>query len=172
MRRAEAAWREAAGERPLPPATALASFAAFTDPAILFAAAGPPPARLRVLKVGRALSALDLLRPTGADGAQVRARLVAAARAAFAQGAPHWVEIGPDAAPGQATRLALRAIALPFAPPPGAAQPTGLVLVVVSWRELLSDEATRSLAQELDRLRPDPAGGATARGTALGPGLG
>lgn len=170
IRRAEALWDEGCPEGGLPPAAALAGFSApaFADNSILFAAGpganGGGPG-LRLLRIGQALGALiSGGRSVGQPPVPLALRLADLAAQGLASGRPAMLDIEPGGAPEVVREpdLLLRAIALPFAPPQpalaGAAPDVkGEVLVVVSWRQLLSAEETRALHRELadalERLR-------------------
>ncbi|WP_448580450.1 hypothetical protein [Thermaurantiacus sp.] len=159
IRRAETLWDELRGERPMPPATALASFsgAGFADYSLLFAPADRAgQEELRLLRTGPALAALLGSHPaTGAPPAWLLSRLAALAATAATSGRPVGLELGPGQGAEDQGRaeLLLRAIALPFARSPGAmpgrADVRAAVLVLVSWRQLLSAEETQALHREL-----------------------
>lgn len=166
IRRAEALWVEHCPEGGLPPASALSAFAApgFAEHSLLFSAGGAPgEPRLRPHRAGAALAPLLASgRCVGDPPAPLSQGLAGLAARALAQGGPAELEVEPAPAGQDEPGLLLRAIALPFGPARGGrsapgATPSGAVLVVASWRQLLSAEEThtlhRELAQALGRLR-------------------
>ncbi|WP_194744751.1 hypothetical protein [Thermaurantiacus tibetensis] len=166
VRRAEAVWEQLRPAGSLPPAAAIHAFETplFAESAALFALPPHPLApdcpHPRILRIGTRLGELGLVEPgpvapDTAPAATVAARLAAMVARAVAEGAPVVVEIdttaaGPRSGGADSRRgILLRAIALPFAPPPREAPAGHLAVVVASWRTLLSAEETADLQREL-----------------------
>lgn len=166
VRRAEAVWEALCVGAALPPASAAGALlsAPFAAHALMFAFPphpGDAEAVLpRIVRCGAALAEIGIARPgpvtlDGHAGAPAVAQLAMLAARAVALREPTLLErdsltlagAGTDAAAGgHLGAMLLRAVALPFTPE-GAAGP--LVVVIASWRRLLSEEETASLASEL-----------------------
>lgn len=160
VRRAELLWEQLRGDAPLPDRAALRQFlvSSFAPQALLVTGSSRNGGMVFTIEaVGSRLDALGLfapgpVAPSDAPDAPAAGRLAALAGTALERAGPALLEIDapgmvPDnAAAEAATGVLLRAIALPFAAEPGGAQP---VLVVASWRQLLSPEETARLHGEL-----------------------
>ena len=177
VRRADMLWDRLRGAAPLPapelagrfdqpPFGASAMLVAFPPPAPGGPATGAgalPCAPARILRVGGSLARFGLApggwpaagpgQAQGGEGAPAAALIALAARA-VRRGEPALIERDTLLLPGDPARdndglgaLLMRAVALPFA----AAEGTGpLAAVIVSWRQLLSEEEAAELAGELE----------------------
>lgn len=164
-RRAEALWDALRGTSPLPDAAAAAAllgppFSGFamllTMPVSTTSQPALPaaPALPHVGFVGEALAALGIVShgpvvPDARPAAPLAARFAALAGQAVANEAP--VSFDSEGTParsgaGRHTPLLMRAIALPCAPAGGAGH---TVVIIVSWRALLSADETDALHREL-----------------------
>ncbi len=164
-RRAESLWEALRGGHPLPPASAAAVLLAppFSGHGLLVAV--PAPGKRgdapRILQVGhdvqklgisssgaRQSGAMPSAAPGGAPAALLGGRLVALAVQASAEATTMAFdsEAHPFSVGGSQPPLLMRAIALPLAPEAGC---EALVVVITSWRELLSAGDTASLHREL-----------------------
>jgi hypothetical protein len=163
VRRAEALWEQIRGTRDLPPGRAATLFAAPPFESHSLELAFPPHGDLpgeplpRIGRLGQVLGGLSPLssgpvRPDMGRDAPLPARLAALAERALLLKAPVHVEVdsprdGRAAAPMPG--ILLRAVALPFRAP--VAQPPAgpTVILVASWRQMLSEQETRDLHREL-----------------------
>jgi len=167
-RRAEALWDALRGAAPMPDASAAAALLGppFSGHAMLLKmppASAPQPAQQRlpaapalphISFVGEALASLAVVFhgpvvPDARPVAPLDARFAALAQQAVATQAP--APFDSEGSParsgaGRQTPLLMRAIALPCAPA-GSAGHT--VVIIVSWRELLSADETDALHREL-----------------------
>lgn len=154
VRRAEALWRSLCPADGLPPLSALASLLAepFGSQAVVFriphaTQANPAPAPV-AHGIGIRLKALG--NSSGGTRSALMRRLGMLASDALADQRPALYDSETENPGIRASRhgpaLMVRAIALPLCPPKGAA---ASVVVVASWREILSARDTRALQQEL-----------------------
>lgn len=154
VRRAEALWHSLCRDDGLPPLSASAKL--LTEPfgaqAALFRI--PQPTRANPMPqpvaqiVGSRLEALG--QGSGSTRSALLRRLTSLAAQAHCDGEPTYYDSETECPGIRASRhgpaLMVRAIALPLAPP---ARGAACVVVIASWREILSAKDTRALQQEL-----------------------
>ncbi len=154
-RRAEALWERLRADRSLPPAEAVGAFLAPPFAAHAMLVSVPPSGRpARISCVGEELLKLQIvsagdLAAVESPAAPLGCQLVALALRAAETGLP--LPFGSETSPmrtgnRQSAPLLLRAIALPFSAAAGA-RPQ--VVVITTWRELLSPDETEALHREL-----------------------